>query len=296
MPKLRKSPSDRPKVRHSQRAPSPRRPSHDVTMHSAHKPRGSAGERGLLASDSIAAGEDIAMVPRSIALVVTDVSKCPCPDVVDPAFFLKSPRLLKLAITLLYERSLGAESKVRRAAPASSDLQSHPAPLTHGMYCRTCSVHVAERHRRPPAAATASPAAGAGIHRGSARGRGPAVPVGGREPRAAAQPGPARPHHGTGGAVAGLARPAARGQPPVPLVRGGPAVGPGLRRQPRLHRAVHRLNRPGEALPPPAPAPPTPLLTPVATHKGCLTVPVRMLLAVQRHAAGPQALAAPPAA
>lgn len=72
------------------------------------------------------------MVPRSIALVVTDVSKCPCPDVVDPAFFLKSPRLLKLAITLLYERSLGAESKVRLAAPASSDLQSHLAPLAHG--------------------------------------------------------------------------------------------------------------------------------------------------------------------
>eukprot|EP00892_Ulva_mutabilis_P005203 jgi/Ulvmu1/3054/UM015_0094.1 len=83
------------------------------------------GERGLKAAEPISAGDDIAMVPRSIALVVTDVSKCPCPETVDATFFLKAPRLLKLAITLLHERNLGTASKVQpyiAALPEAVDL------------------------------------------------------------------------------------------------------------------------------------------------------------------------------
>lgn len=69
------------------------------------------------------------MIPRSIALVVTDVSKCCCPELVDPAFFAKAPRALKLAITLLYERGLGPASKVRLACvatPARGDVHGPP--------------------------------------------------------------------------------------------------------------------------------------------------------------------------
>ena len=135
----------------------------------------STGERGLKATETIAAGEDVAMIPRSVALIVTDVSKCPCPETVDATFFRKSGRPLKLAITLLHERSLGHTSKVRsldphrlrtllshtrRNCPAAMSATRHaaadalpPHPL------RSCS-----RNPHP----TLAVVEGATIHRGSA--------------------------------------------------------------------------------------------------------------------------------
>jgi hypothetical protein len=71
-----------------------------------------SGLRGLQAADTIAKGETVATIPRSVALWVTDASKCTFENEVDPDFFRKSPKQLKLALLLLHESRLGSSSRV----------------------------------------------------------------------------------------------------------------------------------------------------------------------------------------
>lgn len=68
--------------------------------------------RGMVALDDIKNGEIFVTLPRSAALVVDPLDKCPCAEFVDPGYYKKCPWYVKMAILLLFERNKGPSSRV----------------------------------------------------------------------------------------------------------------------------------------------------------------------------------------
>lgn len=59
------------------------------------------------------AGKPALLVPRRSAIWTFGAASCPFPNWFDALYFESAPLTLKLALCLLYERSLGSKSKVR---------------------------------------------------------------------------------------------------------------------------------------------------------------------------------------
>jgi len=68
--------------------------------------------RGMVALSDIQGGEIFINLPRSAALVVDPLEKCPCSDFVEPGYYKMCPWYVKMAILLLFEQSKGSSSRI----------------------------------------------------------------------------------------------------------------------------------------------------------------------------------------
>lgn len=68
--------------------------------------------RGMVALADIQAGEMFINLPRSAALVVDPLEKCPCPEFVDSGYYKTCPWYVKMAILLLSEKDKGSSSRI----------------------------------------------------------------------------------------------------------------------------------------------------------------------------------------
>ena len=67
------------------------------------------GLRGVKATDRISCGDVLVSYPRSATMDLASATECPCPDLVDPAFWDGIPEqwFVKLALWLVSEQRKG---------------------------------------------------------------------------------------------------------------------------------------------------------------------------------------------
>ncbi|KAI8104918.1 hypothetical protein M9435_000092 [Picochlorum sp. BPE23] len=70
------------------------------------------GMRGMVAVEDIGKGEIFVELPRSAALVVDPLEKCPCSEFVDAGYYKACSWYVKMSILLLWERQKGASSRI----------------------------------------------------------------------------------------------------------------------------------------------------------------------------------------
>jgi len=70
------------------------------------------GRRGLIALDSISEDEIFVGVPRSLALVVDPLERCPCKEFISQSVYQKFPWDAKMATLLLCEKRKGKDSRL----------------------------------------------------------------------------------------------------------------------------------------------------------------------------------------